>query len=160
MLIRVSLTLIFAGICLSPSFAQESEASSQCDRSWLASDWPTVAVQCDSAAAQGEAIVEHYKTDAPNEPTDMQSTQADISAAQLLFSGLYRARAAVAYARLKRPSLYKSMLAKARSEIAAQQPYLEKHNAALYSKSVSALTLLDSKSFVRDAVDAEVLSHI
>jgi hypothetical protein len=81
--------------------ATNSTAES-CERSWLAADWPTVAVDCSTMAHADEESAKRHESDAVAGPSAMFKEAMSLIGPELYFATVARARASVAYAHLQR----------------------------------------------------------
>ena len=111
-----------AALCWSTGLVHaEGLAAAQCNRAWLASDWPTVEIECTQAAenlhAEGKSYTEEAvaqsNTGAPEQLVrgGLQIAVFDFNAA-----GIYHAKEALGYYKLKMPGQYG-----AARDIAAQE---------------------------------------
>lgn len=156
---------IFAAFCAGITLwipgvvvAQEPPGVSEsCERGWLASDWPTVAVDCSTVAADHESLAQRMKADAVNGPPELAIQASQLMGPSYLFAGEAWARTAVAYAKLKKHDLYQDSREKALFDFKRAKNIGAPDIA---QRAVALSNLVSSNTFVADAPDSPLLAHI
>jgi hypothetical protein len=155
--IAIALTLL----AIAQVHAQEpTSVSESCERGWLASDWPTVAVDCSTLAATEESLSERHKAQA------IQSSRFFKEAVSLIGPELYvaaaaHARAAVAYAHLHKESFFSLARAASIDDLRVAQQFLSMYGPEDVAQRTPTLkSLVQSEGFVKAAPDSDLLAHI
>lgn len=146
---------LFASV-IAPVRAQEPDATSaSCERAWLASDWPTAAVDCSTIGFSHERSAEHMLAEAGAVSDPTITSSAKLVAGDARFIGAEAwARAAVAYAHLKKPNLADDARAKALADLQlVTDPQLAQRAAALTA-------FIQSDAFYADGADSPLLAHL
>lgn len=160
-------TTTVAALMTSLLFVAPLAASAQtsddkaCERAWLASDWPTVVVECSDAASNSEQdrFVQQRTENDQDLPSELRPPAFEFDADDSIVAGMLWARTAVGYAKLKKDSLYVSTRQKALDDldVGIKMGYAP---AALQQKAASVRELVASPLFLIDAPDSDALAHI
>jgi hypothetical protein len=164
MKLTILTALMAFAVATTRAFAQSTPegVDANCERAWLAYDWPTVAVECSNMADANEQSANNYKAQAVEFSTSnasLSSQAANFIGPDLLFAGAAHARAAVAYAHLHKTSLYSEARADAIKDIAGAKGFFVQQ-PELHDRAAGLLWLLQSKDFVKTAPDSDLLGHI
>ena len=156
----VSAMLLTAFISPGACLSQESDATAQCNRAWLASDWPTVAIQCSETAFESETKYRTLLSESTIGTAEMQAQGENLAAAEMFFAGAARTRATVAYAKLSRPQLSAQMKQQALDDLSKASPMLQNSTPVLYERAETIRKLILSPTFLHDAPDDQSLADI
>lgn len=141
------------------AFAQDTDPTANCERAWLASDWPTVAIYCTSVADNRERSAKTYLADIAVDPGAPVAIDAEgLVGPEYLVAGEARARASVAYSHLKRGESAHNALDGALTDLREATSY-----SVLGETRDRAIALLDfvgSGTFVADAPESVLMAAL
>lgn len=130
-----------------PVLAQSDGSVDACNQAWLSQAWPAVAVQCSTAEEyEADRAIERSAQADTGETVDLPLTRS-IASDSWLLSGIYRARSAYAYARLKRRDGARGAVKEALRDLQNAQKFAD--DPAIHARIENVITLLQNPKFLR-----------